>query len=152
MNVYPRQVFILLFCVLSIFFIGCQKPWDVTVFEEKAGHPILCVGRNGKCTGRKEQNLYIKIEEIDKVDGTRKTVWFTYFTSYQTLDSMLNRVEYGKALQGWVDKVPASPIKNDTYYLINSQYYFLRTAEGKYVVLHGNECINEAERKRLESY
>jgi hypothetical protein len=84
--------------------------------------PSFCVSRHSDCRGEGVQLKVLIVSEVDSTGAIRARM-----CSIQPSGDHSGRLEhltYGVAPQGWVEESPASPLKGDTFYSINGQFFF----------------------------
>ncbi len=62
--------------------------------------------------------------------------WAIYPKHMEEAPLPLGVLEYGKVPAGWTEKMPAKPLRANTYYLVNGgDFYFLQADSGEWIVL-----------------
>jgi hypothetical protein len=104
--------------------------------------PTFCFGVDEKCAGEGELLTLIFVMEInDRGEGTQFKWIISHIEGNTSESAMLNQLTYGVVPEAYKEKLPAKPLKLNTYYRTNGDNYFkIYEKSGKYEI----EIINES--------
>lgn len=127
------RIFVLLLC--SLILSSCVKHWNLHIFDDVDGNPILCFSRSNKCDDVGVQLASVSVRRVCKSGAEIESSWELQGWSDNQSDYMLKKIKYGVVPSGWKELSMPIPIQVGEYYSVNGEYYFFKKIDGMYVVM-----------------
>ncbi len=110
---------------------ACERVWYLTIVSLTDNRPEFCITRSKGCVGEGIQLRTIIVSQVDE-DGKRLgDVWTIEERSASDQNDRIRSLVYGVAPKGWVEDAPAAPLRVNTYYSVNEQFYFILLGNGR---------------------
>jgi hypothetical protein len=130
----------MLVCAVASLLLGaCEREWYLAVVSVANDQPEFCITRSKECAGEGVQLSSVVISEVDEKGGYLGRVWSIQGRSEVTKDYVIKRLVYGVVPTRWIQDAPAVPLRRNSYYSVNDQFFFVLLGE------HGARVYSLAE-------
>ena len=129
-NFRPMALLLSVGILASVLLSGCEQVWYLTVASAANDRPEFCIARSKECTGEGVQLSSVVISEVDEKGEHLRRVW-SIGRSEVARDHVIKRLVYGVVPAGWTQDAPAIPLRRNSYYSVNDQFFFVLSGEAE---------------------
>lgn len=141
-----RLLLLTAFLIPVLLLSACIKQRGLSTVGVGEVGPIFCFSSGAKCDEKGDEVHSIYVDEVDRKGNSVGMVWLLHGASDIQADYIIKRVEYGKVPHGWKEKEPSQPIKSNTYYSVNGEFFFMRDGKEQYHVETRKEFFDKVQR------